>query len=100
MFFVKRLGDIQTFLRTETEQAIRVPLQFRQVVQKRRGRALRCGIDGFDRRLARKCPLDDRLCLHAVNRQTRDPSGPYAPEYDAGAALVLNAYCPQRDLPR
>ena len=35
-----------------------------------------------------------------VNRQTRDPSGPYAPEYDGGAALVLNAYCPLRDLPR
>ena len=37
---------------------------------------------------------------NVVNRQTRDPSGPYAPEYDAGAALVLNAYCPLRDLPR
>ena len=71
VFFVQRLGDIQSFLRAETEQAIRVPLQFRQVVQKRRGRPLRCGIDGFDRRLSRKCPLDDRLCLDPVNRQTR-----------------------------
>ena len=37
---------------------------------------------------------------NVVNRQTRDPSEPYAPEYDAGTALVLNAYCPLRDLPR
>jgi len=37
---------------------------------------------------------------NVVNRQTRDPSEPYAPAYDAGAALVLNAYCPLRDLPR
>jgi hypothetical protein len=26
VFFVKRLGDIQSFLRAETEQAVRMPL--------------------------------------------------------------------------
>ncbi len=37
---------------------------------------------------------------NVVNRQTRDTSEPYAPQYDGGAALVFNAYCPPRDLPR
>ena len=36
---------------------------------------------------------------NVVNRQTRDTSEPYAPQYDE-SALVFNAYCPLRDLPR
>ena len=46
----------------------------------------------------------DRISMNlngkVVNQQTRYPSEPYAPEYDGGAALVLNAYCPLRDRPR
>src|SRR5436309_7590097 len=53
---VERLRGIKSLLCAETEQAVGVPLELRQVVQRWRRHALRLSFDGLDRRLARARP--------------------------------------------
>jgi hypothetical protein len=71
VFFVQRLGDVKVF-GAETEQAIRVPLQFRQSY--RRGGAARCVVELMDSTDALPVgPIDD------VRASARQPADAFPP---------------------
>ena len=73
MSLIKRLREFECALRAERVQAVRVPLQFRQVIQQRRRHALGLRFDLFDLRLTRADTFADGFRLFAVRRQASPP---------------------------
>ena len=67
--FIERLGQVQGLLRAEAEQPVGVPLQFRQIVQRRRCHPLDLGSDRFDGGRARARALDNPSSRLSVRRQ-------------------------------
>ena len=63
------MRQVQGFLRAEAKNAVGVPLQFRQIVQRRRRHALGLGFDGFDGGLPGTRPRRDAVGLFAIGRQ-------------------------------
>ena len=66
MSLIKRLREFECALRAERVQPIRMPLQFRQVVEQRRRHALGLRFDLFDVRLTGTDTFADGLCFFAV----------------------------------
>ena len=72
--FVEGLAGIERLLRAEAVQPVGVALQFGQVVEQRRGHALRLCFDGFDGSLAGARARGDPLGLFAVRRAAASPA--------------------------
>ena len=68
---VKNLGQIQRLLRTETEQAIRMALQFGQIIEKRRRHALRFRLHRFNGCATGACPRYDLRSFYAIRIEPR-----------------------------
>ncbi len=69
--FIKRLRKIQRLLRAEPEQPVRVPLQFREIVKRRRPHPLSLQLHRFDRRPTRTRPRHNQRGLDPVRRKPR-----------------------------
>ena len=67
--FVERLRRVQRLLRAEAVEAVGVALQLGEIVERRRGHALRLRFDGFDGGLAGARARCDALGLFAIGRQ-------------------------------